>query len=258
MNKKYIIYAHKSKTTGKCYIGQTCREFEKRWGSNGNQYTKNHNLKFYNAIQKYGWNDFDHFIIDSCETLKDAYELEQFYIELFDSFRNGYNSTLGGAGSKGKKMTNATREKLIKANKGKVGWQRYAPKEKMSMFGRHHTEETKIKIGNANRGKKMSLEVREKMRLAKFGKKGAKRTEETKFKMSIRKMGENNPMYGKHTNNKPNSKIPVIQLDINGNIVNEYESINDAERKTGIAQIGRAIKRKIKAGNFLWKKKTLN
>lgn len=255
MKKIWIIYAHKSKTTGKYYVGQTCRNLSARCGINGSQYTKKHNLKFYNAIQKYGWEDFEHYIISTCESLEEAYELEQYYILELDSFKNGYNSTMGGAGSKGKKMSLEQRQKMSQSMKGKTSWIKYAPQEQLPMFGKHHSEETKIKIGNANRGRIISKEGREKMRLAKLGKKGAKHTVETRKKLSQQKLGSKNPMYGKHTNNRPDSCIPVIQLDLQGNIVAEYESIGEAFRKTGIWGIGRAIKRKIKAGNYLWQKK---
>lgn len=62
-------------------------------------------------------------------------------------------------------------------------------------------------------------------------------------------------MFGKHTNNNPKSCIAICQYDKNGNFVQEYESIRFAERTTGFKQIGRAIKRNIKAGGFIWKKK---
>ena len=248
---------HKCKITGKCYIGQTCRSLTIRWGKAGNHYTKQHNLKFYNAIKKYGWENFEHYIIATCNSLEEAYELEQYYINKFDTYKNGYNSTLGGAGSKGKIMSEETKKRLSELNKGKSTWLTYAPKEKLPMFGKHHTEETKAKIGNANRGRVMSQQAREKMRLSKLGKKGMKRTEETKRKLREQKLGSKNPMWGKHTNNKPNSCIPVIQLDTNGNIVNEFISINEAEKITGHKKIGRAIKQNIKSGGYIWKKKTL-
>lgn len=253
--KTWYIYIHKSKTTGKCYVGQTCRDLEKRWGANGIHYTKTNNLKFYNAIKKYGWEDFDHYIIDTCDSLEKAYELEQFYIDKLDTFKNGYNSTLGGAGSKGRPMTEETKKKLISINKGKSSWVKYAPKEKLPMYGKHHSEETKKKIGNANRGRVLSQEAREKMSKSHLGKRGAKRTEETKRKLREQKLGSKNPMYGKHINTNPSSQIPVIQFDAQGNFIKEYESIAQAKRETGIWQISRAIKLKIKAGGFIWEKK---
>lgn len=255
MEKTWIIYIHRCKTTNKCYVGQTCRKLEKRWGKNGKNYTEHNNLKFYNAIQKYGWEDFEHFIVAQCNTLKEAYELERYYIDKLNTYKNGYNSTLGGAGSKGKVISKELREHLSKLYKGKEtrGWKEYfilSP-----MFGRHHTEETKRKIGNANRGRVISKEGRERMRLAKLGKKIGPMSEETKNKLRLQKLGEKNPMYGKHTNNKPESCIPVIQYDKNGNFVNEFSSLNEAQRQTGIRadNIRHSIKRNGTAGGYIWK-----
>lgn len=46
---------------------------------------------------------------------------------------------------------------------------------------------------------------------------------------------------------------PVFQLNEKGDIVNEFNSIAEASRITGIANISRAIKNKRKAGSYYWK-----
>lgn len=66
-NKKYIVYMHKLKIDGRVYIGQTCLSIEERAGSNGNKYKGC--TKFWNAIQKYGWNNFEHIVLASNLTL---------------------------------------------------------------------------------------------------------------------------------------------------------------------------------------------
>lgn len=100
---KGYIYRHwiiNDKGIEKSYIGQTINELEIRW-QNGLGYTTI-NSKFSNAIKKYGWNNFHHDIVETveCETkeeLKDVLNsLEKTYIETYDSFYNGYNSTTGG------------------------------------------------------------------------------------------------------------------------------------------------------------------
>lgn len=50
--------------------------------------------------------------------------------------------------------------------------------------GNKHTEESKRAIGNANRGKKRSLESRERMRVAKLGKKRGPHSEAHRAKLS--------------------------------------------------------------------------
>lgn len=56
----YLIYKHTSKTCGKSYIGKTgnIANPNKRW-KNGLGYTEKTQPAFYNAIQKYGWADFE-------------------------------------------------------------------------------------------------------------------------------------------------------------------------------------------------------
>lgn len=92
-NKKWTIYKHTS-PSGKSYIGLTFRKPEKRW-QNGCGYDIR--TKMGQAIQKYGWDNFSHEIIEeNIETLELAKEREQYWIDYYDSFRNGYNSTIGG------------------------------------------------------------------------------------------------------------------------------------------------------------------
>lgn len=93
----YTIYLHKNKINGKVYIGQT-KQYppEKRW-KNGLGY-KNC-THFYKAIQKYGWDNFQHIILEQKEmSPQDADNKEDYYIKLFNSQNQlyGYNITSGG------------------------------------------------------------------------------------------------------------------------------------------------------------------
>lgn len=90
---EWIIYKHTA-PNGKCYIGQTKQNPEDRW-QNGRGYE--HNVHFSNAIQKYGWNNFQHHIIQAgIQTQEEANLREIYWIEYYDSFVNGYNLTKGG------------------------------------------------------------------------------------------------------------------------------------------------------------------
>lgn len=95
MEKTYCVYKHTNKINGKVYIGITYNKPEVRWGNNGIGYKRQ---KFWNAIQKYGWDNFDHEIL--FENLSDtqAYEKEIELIALYDSTNKekGYNIALGG------------------------------------------------------------------------------------------------------------------------------------------------------------------
>lgn len=89
----WCIYRHIS-PSNKSYIGITSQNPLIRW-KNGAGYDKQ--TKFGKAIQKYGWDNFTHEIIeDGISTLEEAREREKHWISVYDTFKNGYNSTLGG------------------------------------------------------------------------------------------------------------------------------------------------------------------
>ena len=94
----WLIYKHTNLANGKVYIGQTKHNPNERWRK-GRGYTFNKNSRFCQAILKYGWNNFNHEIIeDNIKTQKEANERERYYIYLYDSynFEHGYNMTIGG------------------------------------------------------------------------------------------------------------------------------------------------------------------
>jgi group I intron endonuclease len=80
--------------TNKYYIGITSQNIEKRW-QNGYGYKTNKH--FWRAIQKYGWDNFEHKILKRNLTKTKAEELEIYYIQKYNSqVPNGYNVELGG------------------------------------------------------------------------------------------------------------------------------------------------------------------
>ena len=95
-----FIYKATSKTTGKVYIGQSSQTLQERINQhNSHAFNYQYNYHFHNAIRKYGKNDFDYEIIES--DIKDHNILnkrEKYWIEYYNSYYNGYNSTLGGDG----------------------------------------------------------------------------------------------------------------------------------------------------------------
>ena len=95
IDKKYVVYAHINKANGKIYIGQTSAKPENRW-RNGKGYVNN--SYFYNAIQKYGWDGFEHKIIARNLTQNEANIMEEKLIKEYQSTdRNkGYNIMFGG------------------------------------------------------------------------------------------------------------------------------------------------------------------
>lgn len=94
-NKSYTVYIHKNKINGKRYIGITSQTVEERW-KDGKGYEKQ--TRFYNAIQKYGWDNFFHYIIISETTKTKACQLEIRLIKYYNSQnpKYGYNIARGG------------------------------------------------------------------------------------------------------------------------------------------------------------------
>ena len=74
------------------------------------------------------------------------------------------------------------------------------------------------------------------------------------------KKGEKHPLYGK--NGKDNSTlIQIVQYDLQDNLLAEFDSLSEAERKTGIhhQNVGACCRGKRKtAGGFKWKFKDIN
>lgn len=120
----YTVYIHENKINQKKYIGLTRQNPEKRWREGKGYKTQK---KFFNAILKYGWSNFNHIIYATNLSEKEASALEKELIMKFNSINNGYNVDLGGS------TTN-------------------------------HSKETIQKIAEKHRGKKLSKECIEEMR----------------------------------------------------------------------------------------------
>ena len=73
MEKKYCVYKHTNKINGKIYIGITGDVPENRW-ANGLRYQAN--AHFTNAINKYGWDGFEHDILYTDLSLQEASKIE--------------------------------------------------------------------------------------------------------------------------------------------------------------------------------------
>lgn len=145
----YIVYQHKNKINGKIYIGITSRNPEARWGNNGCNYkTSPH---FYSAIQKYGWDNFEHNILFINLTKEQACLKEQELIKEFTSMdRNyGYNSTSGG------ELFTMNEETKQKISQSMIG--------NKNGLGHACSEEKKQKISEAQKGRKFTEEHKQKL-----------------------------------------------------------------------------------------------
>lgn len=95
----WTVYMHINKINKKKYIGITSRSPEKRWGKNGQYYRPAHgnNNHFYNAICKYGWDNFDHQILVTHLNCQYAALFEIVLIRYYKTLEPmGYNAKIGG------------------------------------------------------------------------------------------------------------------------------------------------------------------
>ena len=91
----YFVYVHINKVNEKKYVGITRQKPQRRWGCNGCNY-KRHPY-FWNSIQKYGWNNFDHQVFE-VDTESEMFYLEQYLISYYGTSNSdkGYNLSKGG------------------------------------------------------------------------------------------------------------------------------------------------------------------
>lgn len=192
MNQFWLIYCHKNKINNKCYIGLThhTKNPNKRW-RNGSAYLSDHHKIFAGAILKYGWDNFEHIILeDNIPTLEEANLREKYWIEQYRTYVGfedscGYNATLGGDGVSGqiiseyqkecirsahlgKKASEETKQKMSKTRKGKPQHMTQKKIDQINSMhkswkGRHQSEEVKQRIREAGLGRKHSNESKQKM-----------------------------------------------------------------------------------------------
>lgn len=91
------IYKITNTITNQCYIGQSV-DIETRWKQHVYESKKLHEKsKFYLALNQYGVEAFEFEILEECPLEQEILdERERYWIEYYDSYNNGYNSTLGG------------------------------------------------------------------------------------------------------------------------------------------------------------------
>ena len=93
------IYKITNKINEKVYIGQTCYTTAVRWYSHIEALYKGKKNPLYQAMRKYGEENFEVECIEVCDN-EQLDEREIYYIKEYDSYRQGHNATLEGGGRK--------------------------------------------------------------------------------------------------------------------------------------------------------------
>lgn len=223
MVNKWTVYRHTS-PSGKVYIGITSQNVERRWNS-GKGYTLC--KAFYNAILKYGWDNIKHEVLFTNLSEERAKRLEIELIRHYKKLRISYNITNGGDGMLGYRHSEEVLVRLRKSLKG-----RKSPNK-----GKCMKESTKIKLSIINKGKTLSLSVRDKIRKANSGVNhpfyGKKLSIEHKDKIRKAHLGiklGDNVGFEKRSKSKDSYCKAVEQLDDNNNVITTFRSAIDAAR----------------------------
>lgn len=221
--KTYCIYKATNKINGKVYIGKT-KNFKKRKYDHIKKDVDNH-LIFHKALKKYGDINFNWEIIDWADTKEEINELEKYYIKKFNSFKpNGYNMTKGGDGGS---MYNA-RPIVCLTFSGKF-LKRYESAAEAERQDGFYNSDVLVSCKNQNRTCKGYIFMFE----------------------------DDYIKNGPRIYEKPKSTCvkSIIQCDLNGNFIKEYESVTQSSLKTGIlrTRISAALIGKSKtAGGFIF------
>ena len=145
----YTVYMHRNKINGKVYIGITGQKPSVRW-NNGLGYKGTY---FANAINKYGWENFEHIILFSNLPKEDACQKEIELIKVYQSTNDnfGYNIATGGEINCGYHLSDETKNKLSEINKG----EKHPQYRKISKArkGIKFSDEHKKKLSEAKKGK---------------------------------------------------------------------------------------------------------
>lgn len=193
----YTVYQHRNKINGKVYIGITMQTPEQRWRHGEGYKSSPH---FYAAIQKYGWDNFEHNILFQNLTKEEACKKEQELIAKYNSMNRkyGYNSTSGGDIFV---MNEETKQKISQSLMGNKNG-----------LGHPCSEEKKKKISEAQKGRRLTEEHKQK--LSEAAKKRHTPCSE-QAKENIRKASHKKPVYCEELN-----KV--------------FESVQECSRQLGI------------------------
>ena len=229
----YTVYMHIS-PSGKKYIGITGQSIERRWG-NGTGY-KNC-ISFNRAIEKYGWNNIKHIVLYSGLRKEDAEHKEIELIKKYNTTDSRYGYNIENGGSTIGKHSEETKRKIGIANKGKTHPER---------VGVPLSEEAKKKISEKNKiALKGHIPWNKGIKCGTSWNKGLELTAEHKKKLSEAKKGKASLR-----------KKAILQYDKNNNFIARYESLTLAgvEVNGDIRNISACcLGKKKRAYGYVWK-----
>lgn len=238
---EYSVYIHKNKVNNMRYVGVTSQDVTVRW-QGGNGYRKQSH--FWRAIQKYGWNGFDHIVVADGLTAEEAFRMETELIAKYKTTNNryGYNKSIGGeSGAKGVEHSEKNRAACSAALKKLWSDVEYRASHSERTIAMNKSEGMRKLRSESNHNRIVSAETKKKISENRKGKGRVKRTPEQIERMKASHSGGA-------------EKVPVICIETGAT----YGCINDASRATGInkKQISgccRCVPHYNTAGGYHWK-----
>lgn len=137
------IYCIENIYNSKKYIGQSVDvnyRLKKHFTKLRNQYHENKYLQ--RSFDKYGENNFKTYILEECPK-DELNEKEKYWIKKMDTFKNGYNLTIGGDGVNGWKGDEEFKRHMSEIVSG----------EKNPNYGHYWTDEMKQHLSDMRKGK---------------------------------------------------------------------------------------------------------
>jgi group I intron endonuclease len=145
-----LIYRATNKTNGKAYVGQTTMTLASRIASHVREarYGRRSRSAFHCALRKYGVENFDIEVVETCDTIDQLNERERHWIATLNTISpRGYNIEPGG---KHFPMSEATKAKL---RGRKISEE---TRQKISQIARNRSPEWRRKLSEAAKGRKLS------------------------------------------------------------------------------------------------------
>lgn len=277
----FTVYCHLF-PNGKRYIGITRNSLTKRFGGRGNHYKTC--ILVDRAINKYGWENIEHIVLDTADTKENAEEKERHYIQEYKTNdpKYGYNVLPGGDvstndateemrhklgnGWRGKRRTEDDKRKISDGVK-----QIFSRPESNGHFGLKASEETKHKMSesqkatwDAEKRSKAADRMRNRMANTEYRQKVLDNLSEYRRKPGEWNMSdEAKAKLSKHFKgkwlgeNSPCSK-PVLQYTKDGEFVKRWANAGEAERagvanRSNINKCCNGVPRCYTSGGFIWR-----
>ena len=250
-----LIYKITNCVNGKSYIGKTSVTLEYRLKKH-KESALIKDTKFYRAVRKYGWQNFKIEVLQDNILDSEIDERERYWISYYNTFKEGYNSTIGGEGGR-----RSTDDEIISL------WESgYNITEIVELC--HSTKDTVRSVLNKNNVDHSIIEERrilnrsnnyDKNKVLELWNNG-KTTRE--IREHFCGMGQGTLLkildeLGITTEERASRKEKeVTQYSLDGNFIQSFKSVKEAHNMTGISYDGirkAATGIQNTSGGFIWK-----